>query len=71
MEPKRDVYTSPQQWMAANLTDPSPEVRQVVFQLWRDLYKLIDHWTLTAENLDKSFKRRTEDLRILQSRMKT
>jgi hypothetical protein len=71
MEPKRDEYTSPQQWMAANLEDPSPEVKQAIILLWRDLYKLINHWTLRAENWEKGFNRRTADLELLKSRMKT
>ncbi|MDD3412562.1 MAG: hypothetical protein PHY47_01035 [Lachnospiraceae bacterium] len=67
---KRENYTSPQQWIAENLKEPSQETKSAVILLWRDMQRMIDHWKLKSENFEKSFKRRSEDLAILKKRMK-
>jgi hypothetical protein len=70
MEPKRDVYDSAQQWLAANIENPSPEVTKAVLLLWRDMDKMNKQLKLRNQNLEKTLKRRESDLELLKKRMK-
>lgn len=70
MTKKRDLYQSPQQWMAANEIEPTKENKEIIFKLWRDLQKEIRFWKEKSNRFERGFNRCRQDLKIIQKRSK-